>query len=157
MLFSLSFVLCCRKYRTKNNYVRQAPPWDSNILKMVSRAMNSDLRILCLHGKYQNKTTFAKRMRHITQQLEGVAKFLFVDGPVKTRPKILRRRQKHEEDEHDFRSWWTQSSQPDIIESMEQYLKPQDGTPIDGILGFSQGAALGAILCTNAVRCYVAL
>lgn len=103
------------------------------------------MRLLCLHGKYQNSTAFARKTNHIAQELEGVAEFVFVDGPVKSVPKVLRNKPS---ELYNFRSWWNgnEKDRHNLLDWIEPHLNKK---PIDGILGFSQGAAVASLLCSK--------
>lgn len=105
--------------------------------------------IICLHGRGANAEIFEIQSMPLLQQLEHCFKFVFVDAPNECQagPNIL----PIFEDEAPFYSWLGNTSpsktRPDLdaIEEAIQLLDEVEScTPnIVGILGFSQGAAVG--------------
>lgn len=134
------------------------------------------LKILCLHGFRQNASSFKGRTASLTKKLKHIAEFIFVDGlhelrfiyqqpisssfPSQHFPKkrfgwlvssVL--------DNEDVQAEWKiadQSFDPNQyqqqcegFEESYTYLKSilSSRGPFDGILGFSQGAAMAALIC----------
>ena len=106
------------------------------------------LRILCLHGYRGNARTLQIQMRPLTQGLESLAEFVFVDAPALATGNF---------------GWWHAVSNDDDSKSAgvgqptiryegwsetKAWLVSlfQQSAPFDGVFGFSQGAALTALL-----------
>jgi predicted esterase len=81
------------------------------------------LRVLCLHGMYQNGKTFANKIQHLFSLSSDQMEFLFFDGPFALLPKVLVKNQKirqskgrmlriQEKKEEEFRAWWRPPSPP---------------------------------------------
>ncbi|KAK1582036.1 hypothetical protein Q3G72_011262 [Acer saccharum] len=109
------------------------------------------LRILCLHGFRQNASGFKGRTASLAKKLKNIAELVFIDAPHELSfiyqpsnassplqscpPPLIRELQKEQ--------------QTDGFDVSLSYLKTvfsQQG-PLDGILGFSQGAAMAASIC----------
>lgn len=108
------------------------------------------LRILCLHGYHGNATILKNQMRSLADNLDSLAEFVYVDAPSLATG--------------DF-GWWhavksensAEKGNPGVGPAMVHY-KGWERTrdwiidffekngPFDGIFGFSQGAALAALL-----------
>ncbi|GAV86186.1 FSH1 domain-containing protein, partial [Cephalotus follicularis] len=99
------------------------------------------LRILCLHAFRQNASSFKGRTASLAKKLRRIAEFVFIDAP------------------HIYHSFTNpvSLSQPVILSGFGAslaYLKTvffQKG-PFDGILGFSQGSAMTALVYTQRGR-----
>ncbi|KJE94170.1 dihydrofolate reductase [Capsaspora owczarzaki ATCC 30864] len=112
------------------------------------------LRILCLHGYTQNATVFRERTGSLRKALKGVAELFYLDAPHKLRPADEDRFPV--EDDGQSLAWWI----PDLphrttfrgFDESIAYVQAhcQREGPFDGILGFSQGAAMTAVLCSQA-------
>lgn len=99
------------------------------------------LKILCLHGSKQCAEIFSQRIEPLVKASRGFADFVFVDGPVElplepgqTVP---------------MRSWWKDSSEPAMKSIDDAIEQAADGVVFDGVLGFSQGAALAAFMAAR--------
>jgi acetyl esterase/lipase len=108
------------------------------------------LRILCLHGYHGNAKVLREQMSSLTRGLDHLAEFVYVDAPSLA--------------QGDF-GWWhairnessAQAGDPGVVTLAARYkgwsrtrdclvsLFDSDG-PFDGVFGFSQGAALAALL-----------
>jgi predicted esterase len=139
------------------------------------------LRVLCLHGMYQNGAVFAAKTAHLRRGQDTQAEFIYVDGPFTVVPKIISQRKappvngtggtsqptqqrvrcakRHEE----FRSWWRPASGSlhvsdtqldDDREVLVDFLhtKLRELGDVDGVMGFSQGASLASWMCTQQAR-----
>lgn len=138
------------------------------------------LRVLCLHGMYQNATVFASKTAHLRKGHDELAEFIYVDGPFTVVPKILTQRppkasgqtnehaksqrrvrcsKKHEE----FRSWWRPASGSLHVSDTQldddravllEFLQTKlvELGEIDGVMGFSQGATLASWMCSRQAR-----
>lgn len=88
------------------------------------------LRLLCLHGMYQNAETFAAKTRHLRH--DELAEFVFLNGPFSVTPRVLAkqnqqppkksrshssplppaaasRHQQQQSPDERFRAWWRPS------------------------------------------------
>ena len=114
------------------------------------------LRVLCLHGYRQNETIFRERSGALRKLVKKYIDFVFVTAPhvIPEDTNVAR------EDGEQERGWWF--SRPnrsynaldvtDTCIGFEESLKFiqdvfESQGPFDGVLGFSQGAALVSLLC----------
>jgi predicted esterase len=121
----------------------------------MSTAAKSLGRILCLHGYVQNGNMFAKKTSAIRKALDKMGfETVYLTGPVKIEVSDLSFEVNNEggREIDNMRSWWPNSeSNPEhltIDMALDEIIAniDQEG-PFVGVLGFSQGAALAAILC----------
>ncbi|KAL5700337.1 Rhodanese-like domain-containing protein 6 [Ranunculus cassubicifolius] len=139
------------------------------------------LRILCLHGFRQNASSFKGRTSSFAKKLKNIAQLVFIDAPHEL-PFIYHPRPHdapplHENCNKKF-AWlvssdysssnrktnWEMADAPfDPLQYKQQidgyevslsYLKGifSEMGPFDGVLGFSQGAAMTALLCAERER-----
>jgi len=118
------------------------------------------MRILCLHGRRQSASTFAKKIfsdaacdagkisRKYTGIQAGGHEFVFIDGPYVAQadlPKTAKARQVPCQ----MYSWWEQANADDGGDAALQKIRDaiEEFGSFDGVLGFSQGGALAASLC----------
>ncbi|NWX97939.1 OVCA2 Esterase, partial [Nothoprocta ornata] len=108
------------------------------------------LRLLGLHGYRQNERRFRERTGALRKALRGRAELVTVSAP---------HRVPGDGDDDDPRAWWF--SGPGSFEAREAAAAPRgldeslsavaaalaEHGPFDGLLGFSQGAALAAMAC----------
>ncbi|XP_060114710.1 esterase OVCA2 [Heteronotia binoei] len=118
------------------------------------------LRLLCLHGYRQDGRSFRARCGALRKALRGRAELLMVDAPhvVAAQPgeaNLL------ELSEGSARGWWFSNPQEGTFSALEETLSCKgleesleavaaacrEHSPIDGLVGFSQGAALAGIIC----------
>ncbi|XP_069471457.1 esterase OVCA2 [Ambystoma mexicanum] len=120
------------------------------------------LRLLCFHGYRQNERTFRERAGALRKVLRGRAELVGFSAPLRV-PEAGLQFQAGESSSQpdDPRGWWFSNPQEDTFnalevsdsckgleESMEAVAKVfVEQGPFSGILGFSQGAALVAMLC----------
>jgi len=103
------------------------------------------LRILCLHGFRQSASKFRGKTHGLQKAFKGLAILEFVDAPFHA-PSAP-------EDDGPSCAWWdsqTTATGQDYVGFWESFqhiidILQQQG-PYHGILGFSQGAAMGALL-----------
>ncbi|GLE02113.1 hypothetical protein PINS_up010951 [Pythium insidiosum] len=145
---------------------------------MSLSAQRRKLRVLCLHGMYQNGAVFASKTQHLRRSpLDDVVEFIYLDGPVTLVPKILSQQQKPrradatgarqrvrcEKKLEEFRAWWRPPSGSQLVsetqldddrEVLVAFLQHQLATlgQLDGVMGFSQGASLASWMCTDQGR-----
>ncbi|KAJ3134298.1 hypothetical protein HDU90_005164 [Geranomyces variabilis] len=108
---------------------------------------STKMRILCLHGGGVNSAIFASQTAPLLAAMKqiGDVEFIYLDAPYRSRrpyPGIERFWT------GPFFSWWKRWQRPAMVEvvfAIEYVLRQAraDG-PFDGIMGFSQGAALVA-------------
>ena len=124
----------------------------------MSTPTPSKARILCLHGYAQNAAFFRQRTGSLRKALKAVAgDFVFVDAPFAATAGFLG--DINADERGQSLGWWTfdeaTASRPSLSHEyagVERSLELLDATceregPFDGVLGFSQGAALAALLC----------
>ncbi|KAK8799614.1 hypothetical protein WA158_006162 [Blastocystis sp. Blastoise] len=117
-------------------------------------------RILCLHGRYQCAKTFQSKMSllsHLCSKLP--IEFTFMNGPFVDIPPILKKGNRFvhsvpsiRDVEDEYRGWWPGTNRdnfPYIHGTLVNYLELNDIRKFDGIIGFSQGAALASILSSE--------
>ncbi|KAF6213346.1 hypothetical protein GE061_011065 [Apolygus lucorum] len=110
----------------------------------MTSATPKKLKVLCLHGYSQNKDFFKMKLGSLRKAVKNKVEFEFIDGP-----HIVENRR---EEDHDgeARAWWLTESHnlgtgfTESVELVKTTLLEKG--PFDGILGFSQGAALLGLL-----------
>nr|CAB3264605.1 esterase OVCA2 [Phallusia mammillata] len=114
--------------------------------------MSKELKLLSIHGYMQNAEIFRKRTGAFRKLFKKKVLFDFVTAPNKIPA--------NEESEKDLTGWWFSSKEKsylaqdktDYSEGLNESLNKiaeelQSKGPFDGILAFSQGAALLGIIC----------
>ncbi|KAA0704131.1 Esterase OVCA2 [Triplophysa tibetana] len=122
------------------------------------------LRILCIHGYRQNGNSFREKTGALRKLLKKQVELVYISAPHKV-PGIQNETNQEPEKacggDEDQRGWWFSNIQAPSFNAQEECegsLGLEDSVdtvrtavkelgPFDGILGFSQGAALVAILC----------
>ncbi|KAG7470676.1 hypothetical protein MATL_G00116410 [Megalops atlanticus] len=132
---------------------------------MSTHSVSAPLRILCIHGYRQNSGTFRDKTGALRKLLKKQAELVYISAPhrVTLSAEIEQDQEKKNEakDEEDPRGWWFSDIQArtfhagqvceaslgleESFETVKTAIREQG--PFDGILGFSQGAALVAMLC----------
>ncbi|ROL54227.1 Esterase OVCA2 [Anabarilius grahami] len=123
------------------------------------------LRILCIHGYRQNGNSFREKTGALRKLLKKQVELVYISAPHQV-PAIQNETNQEPEKsarsgEEDQRGWWFSDVQArsfnakqecesslgleESVEAVKTAVK--DLGPFDGILGFSQGAALVAMLC----------
>ncbi|CAL4099276.1 unnamed protein product, partial [Meganyctiphanes norvegica] len=113
------------------------------------------LKILCLHGFRQNSAIFKDRLGGFRRFTKNEAEFEFVTAPHKVE------NEEGSKEDVDERGWWFQRESNDhfrgaepgktsrgfeeSVQTVEEHVASHG--PYDGLLGFSQGAALVGMLC----------
>ncbi|XP_021406653.2 esterase OVCA2 [Lonchura striata] len=118
------------------------------------------LRLLALHGYRQSARRFRRRAGALRKALRGRAELVAIDAP-----HLLPAAAEDDPDGDDPpRGWWF--SGPGTFEASEAAAAPagleeslsavaaalEEHGPFDGLLGFSQGAALAAMVCALRAR-----
>mmetsp|Transcript_7592 Transcript_7592/g.13240 ORF Transcript_7592/g.13240 Transcript_7592/m.13240 type:complete len:238 (-) Transcript_7592:20-733(-) len=123
----------------------------------MSSVTRKTLRILCLHGYSQNATSFRMKTGSFRGGLKKIASLDYIDAPLKVEIVESKNDEKTDESKNikiddDPRTWWKFNNDgtiyyeyQDSIKLVENYVEKNG--PFDGIFGFSQGAAFGALLC----------
>ncbi|KAI7793718.1 esterase OVCA2 [Triplophysa rosa] len=122
------------------------------------------LRILCIHGYRQNGNSFREKTGALRKLLKKQVELVYINAPHQV-PAIQNETYQEPEKacggDEDQGGWWFSNVQErsfNAQEDCESSLGLEDSVstvrtavkelgPFDGILGFSQGAALVAILC----------
>ncbi|XP_043574102.1 esterase OVCA2 isoform X2 [Chiloscyllium plagiosum] len=125
------------------------------------------LRLLCVHGYRQDGRIFRERTGSLRKALRKRAELLYVSSPLRVPPPLGTTAQPPaaagdgESLQEDGRGWWFSNPVEDsfnaldhvetckgLEESLETISKAMaELGPFDGIMGFSQGAALVAMVC----------
>ncbi|XP_029467883.1 esterase OVCA2 isoform X2 [Rhinatrema bivittatum] len=117
------------------------------------------LRVLGLHGYRQNERVFRERTGALRKLLRGRMELVCVSAPLLILGPETQAELDPQPDEP--RGWWFSNPQLQTFDALEETDSCQgledtlallgqvfaEQGPFDGVLGFSQGAALGAILC----------
>jgi len=131
--------------------------------------MSAPQRIVCLHGLYQSGEVFRRKIPAIQAALRNEAELLFVTAPHQCVPPALQGKGKLRTRNSKDRpsnspsahyGWWKHlpnSPDDEAIQSRQRQLEASlaalrsalEGHQVDGVLGFSQGATLASLLCTD--------
>ncbi|XP_017345038.1 esterase OVCA2 [Ictalurus punctatus] len=121
------------------------------------------LRILCIHGYRQSSTSFREKTGALRKLFKKQVEFVYIDAPHKVpTSNDSEVQEKPASVDENQRAWWFSDVQARSFDSrqecesslgLEQSLEAvriavMDLGTFDGILGFSQGAALVAMLCS---------
>jgi len=114
------------------------------------------LKILALHGFRQNGSVFRSRTRKLREALADIAEFTYVTSPIHYSPQGDTRAATlaafGEIPEYPMQRVWWLSSEDNVdyegFDASVAYLEAvfRDQGPFDGVIGFSQGGTLGAVL-----------
>jgi len=114
------------------------------------------LRVLCLHGFQQTGAVFKDRTGSLRKALKAVADLEYVTAPLTIAPSEIEGFEENE-DGSAANTWWypnrDRSEYRDVDTTLGflQTVFAQQG-PFDGVLGFSQGAAMTAMMCAYKQR-----
>ncbi|KAF8489687.1 serine hydrolase FSH [Gautieria morchelliformis] len=118
-------------------------------------------KVLMLHGFSQNASIFRKRMSVIRKACEGHVEFVFVDAPHDLVPVDLpghalewlqaaEANATTKDDSLTPRAWWRANDEKTVCNGLQESLlllrEILRETTFQGVLGFSQGAAMAAVL-----------
>ena len=120
-------------------------------------------RILCLHGYAQNGQFFRIRTGSGRKACKAVAEFEFLDGTFPATAHFVGQRPDGEEERGNTLGWWNMENTSERATTSTRYVGVEETLaqvrehihthgPYDGILGFSQGASLAALLCLEPPR-----
>ena len=107
-------------------------------------------KILCLHGKFQNASTFSNKIAGARRKLAREYELHFLDGPI-----VLEEGYNGAavDNENPPRSWWLRSDDETshilVREALEYTNHQCNREEIDAILGFSQGGTLATALALS--------
>ncbi|XP_070591618.1 esterase OVCA2 [Erythrolamprus reginae] len=109
-----------------------------------------ELRLLCLHGYGQNAERFRARTGALRKALRGRARLLYLDAPHHLPAE--KGGAAEEEGGAGPRGWWRPGQEPECGAAAEEAVAAvaeavAGWAPVDGLLGFSQGAALAGLVC----------
>ncbi|KAM9333367.1 esterase OVCA2 [Pholidichthys leucotaenia] len=127
------------------------------------------LRILCIHGYRQNSSTFREKTGALRKLLKKNVELVYLSAPLRVQQEGKEEVSDKEIDsvpgpigDEDPRGWWFSDIQAHSFSAQQQceeslgldesmatvreFIKVQG--PFDGVLGFSQGAAFVAMLCS---------
>lgn len=128
---------------------------------MVLNQTPKKLRILCLHGKYQNGPSFSNKIAGARRKLSRAYDLHFLDGPI-----VLAGEGEEDDgggggggsvDSYDSPqplAWWLRDELGKhslIREAFEHVIQATDGQPYDALLGFSQGGTLATALAVGGI------
>uniref|UniRef100_A0A8D0BKU2 Esterase OVCA2 n=1 Tax=Salvator merianae TaxID=96440 RepID=A0A8D0BKU2_SALMN len=119
------------------------------------------LRLLCLHGYRQNADSFRARTGALRKTLRGRAELLNVDAPHAVVARAGPGEATSDPAEAGAKAWWFSNPAEGTFNALEEAVSCRgleeslqriakafaDLGRIDGLLGFSQGAALVALIC----------
>ncbi|KAM9321435.1 esterase OVCA2 [Gastrophryne carolinensis] len=126
----------------------------------ASASCKPALRILALHGYWQNERAFWERTGALRKNLKNRAELVMISAPLLI-PELPDGSSNEDGPREDPRGWWFSNPEKSSFNAMEE-TKSCSGLeeslqtvaqafselgPFNGILGFSQGAALVAMLC----------
>jgi Ran GTPase-activating protein (RanGAP) involved in mRNA processing and transport len=120
-----------------------------------STAPSKRLRVLVLHGHKQNATSFKKSTKKILRPLASLVELVFVDSPHFYQPPEATGSDMadHFQKSAHNKTFWHMSDDPSTmhytgLEDSIRYIdeKCRDEGPFQGIIGFSQGGCLAALL-----------
>ncbi|EGZ13228.1 hypothetical protein PHYSODRAFT_546949 [Phytophthora sojae] len=146
--------------------------------RLLGRSTERKLRLLCLHGMYQDAATFSAKTKPLCGA-DASVDFVFLDGPFTIVPPILARQSKRAsafsaaapskpkrvrcaKKTTEFRAWWRplgiHQEDPGSLDGDRDVLldflraKLDEVGDVDGVIGFSQGASLAAWMCSHEAR-----
>lgn len=125
------------------------------------------LRILCLHGKQQNRSSFRTKLGRLPSKLKNYANLTIIDAPNECEMHTSPGSSNAVTDEDPTngsgniesgnvgKSWYNRNEQGEIenesLNNSINYLQEvwlKDG-PFDGILGFSMGGTIATLMCSD--------
>jgi len=117
-------------------------------------------RIMCLPGIASGKAIFERQAANLFRLADGSIEFIVIDPPVKCNDiEALEQMMQYfkgnpmmmyDEVQLDDRSWIGYDQPRKVLDWLQSQLK--DHAPIDGIMGFSQGANFAAMLAAQSVN-----
>eukprot|EP00057_Strongylocentrotus_purpuratus_P033414 XP_791341.3 PREDICTED: ovarian cancer-associated gene 2 protein homolog [Strongylocentrotus purpuratus] len=123
--------------------------------KMTDKASAVLLKILCIHGYRQTGKPFREKTESLKKAPKKHAEFVYMDAP-----NLIKSKSDESAATNEERGWWFSDSEGgfraaektevnpgynESVETIAEALKEQG--PFDGVLAFSQGAAMLALIC----------
>uniref|UniRef100_A0A0G4G556 Serine hydrolase domain-containing protein n=1 Tax=Chromera velia CCMP2878 TaxID=1169474 RepID=A0A0G4G556_9ALVE len=115
------------------------------------------LRVVCLHGKWQNAESFRKKLGSFRKNLKSLVDFEFVNAPFLIREETAGDKTAADGEEgEDGYEWFQKKKDPEsagvvhyegateAVKAVRDFIA--DKGPFDGILGFSQGGLVASLL-----------
>ncbi|KAJ1875093.1 Ovarian cancer-associated protein 2 [Coemansia sp. RSA 486] len=115
------------------------------------------LRVLCLHGYTQTGQKFRDRLGPFRRGLKNQLDLVFMTAPHMA-TNVFSNSEEPQEKEGESMAWWNQSDDAEKVEKeIMQSVQEIENTlvregPFHGIMGFSQGAGMAAIMAALAER-----
>lgn len=123
------------------------------------------LRLLCIHGYRQNGSSFREKTGALRKLLKKDVELVYMSAPHSVQQQVPEKENGPDSGprgDEDTRGWWFSDIQARSFSAQQQCEESlgldesmaavreavKDQGPFDGILGFSQGAALVAMLCS---------
>ncbi|KAJ2901626.1 hypothetical protein GGI21_004665, partial [Coemansia aciculifera] len=106
------------------------------------------LRVLCLHGYQQSATAFRSRTGPLRRLLKSTLTLTYIDAPHRAIDSHIATDSPIDSDsDGGGLAWWNRTGDVDkeVAQSLECISQALDKEAYDGILGFSQGAAMAAV------------
>ncbi len=110
------------------------------------------MRLLCLHAKHLNGASFKEQIvKLISPIFNNHDRILaFPDGPLKCKTY----RHIRWKNPNDHRAWWYEDTPQktgfdQTVKALKHIVNDIGKNPVDGVLGFSQGASLAAMMATR--------
>ncbi|CAF3913298.1 unnamed protein product [Adineta steineri] len=132
---------------------------ENELPSLPTQSTSPLLKILVLHGFSQNANSLKRSAKKLFKGLKNVATFYFANGPLpcnttgETKESLSNAFDNENMPETSYqRQWWNASTDYKTYHHLDVSLHYIDKLfksegPFDGIIGFSQGAALTGILC----------
>ncbi|GFY59631.1 esterase OVCA2 [Trichonephila inaurata madagascariensis] len=124
-------------------------------------ATNRKLKLLCLHGYRQDTDSFKDKIGGFKKSIKGTTELVFLNAPHEISPEsCISNTENGVSILKGGRSWWFCDESNDFnsrtecekangfessVNAINEAFKTQG--PFDGILGFSQGGAMAALIC----------
>ncbi|KAG8198280.1 hypothetical protein JTE90_021534 [Oedothorax gibbosus] len=127
------------------------------VLQLIMADSNKKLKILCLHGYRQNSFSFKQKMNGFRKCIKNIAELVFIEAP-----HAISGDSNSDCDQEIGQtfSWWfcdetnnfSSLTECEVAKGFKESIDLISQTfktlgPFDGILGFSQGAAIVALIC----------
>ena len=112
------------------------------------------LRILVLHSFRQSGSRLRRRMRKLHTQLEDIAELVYIDAPHAYVPDASESAVLQDDfgavpDYRHQRCWWNADDAGAYIGCEDSLRFLAEHLPVDGLLGFSQGAAMAGLVAAS--------
>ncbi|KAJ2547442.1 Ovarian cancer-associated protein 2, partial [Coemansia sp. RSA 1933] len=107
-------------------------------------------RVLCLHGYTQNAKKFRDRTGPFRRNMKRRMEMVYITGPIEATG-FQKTEGEETMDEGPSAAWWNRGDDAKMWEEVKKSTQMvvqvmRDQGPFDGIVGFSQGAGMAAIV-----------